>query len=401
MGANFDRIMERRGTDSLKWDGCREIFGTDELLPMWVADSDWRAPQVAIDAIIERAKHGIFGYTLPGNELDRAVVNWVKRRYGWEIEQEWLVYTSGVVPAINVAIKGFTRPGDGVIIQSPVYYPFFSAIERNGTCLVNNQLIYNGKRYLMDFKDLEEKLSTNQLNKKDESRIKLIILCSPHNPVGRVWEKEELIHLGKICGKYGVLVVSDEIHADLIFRGYRHIPFGSLSNEFAKNSITMIAPSKTFNLAGLHCSVNIIPDPDIRARFKEAMDGFVTRGNVLGFAAMKAVYSKGDEWLEEQLDYLQANLEYALDFIEKQLPGVTAVKPEGTYLLWMDFSGLGMEDQELNDFMIKKARVGLDAGSWFGPGGEGYMRLNLACPRRTLKQGLSRIREAVLKESKR
>lgn len=392
MQSNFDEVINRRGTDSLKWDNCQAVFGTDNLLPMWVADSDWQAPGVVMDALMQRVKHGVFGYTEPGEELHQTIVDWVKRRYGWEIKKEWLVYSSGVVPAINVAIKGFTSPGDGVIIQSPVYYPFFTAVERNQTRLENNKLIFDGERYVMDFADLEARLSrTNQ----ERNPIKLMILCSPHNPVGRVWEEEELVKLGEICLRYGVVVVSDEIHADLIYSDYQHIPLASLSRELAMNSITMIAPSKTFNLAGLHCSVNIIPDPELRETFKKAMDGFVTGGNVLGWTAMQAAYSQGEQWLEEQLHYLEENRDYALEYIEQNIPEIKAVKPEGTYLLWLDFGQLGMGDKELQDFMVNKARVGLNPGVWFGPGGEGHMRLNLACPRVMLEEGLRRIEKAL------
>lgn len=394
MKFNFDREVDRRGTDSAKWDHYQDVFGSSDLLPMWVADSDWPAPPAVIKAIKDRTEHGIFGYTWPGDELNQVVVDWVKRRYNWDIKPEWLVYTSGIVPALNIAVRSFINIGDEVIIQPPVYYPFYTAISNNGAQIVNNKLIYDGNKYSIDFDDLENKFKDDNLTHKT-SRAKMMILCSPHNPVGRVWSREELEQIGEICLNNNAIVVSDEIHADLIFKGNKHISFGSISRKFAWNSITMIAPSKTFNLAGLHSSVIIIPNPELRKLFIQTKSGLVTDGNVLGFTAMKTAYSECDDWLEEQLEYLQLNMEYAIKYISDNIPEVKVVKPEGTYLLWMDFSKLGMNPAQLDRFMVEKARVGLDAGTWFGPGGEGFMRLNLATPRTILKEGLSRIVKAV------
>lgn len=394
MSCNFDRVLDRRGTDSLKWDSCGEVFGKDDLLPMWVADSDWPAPQAVVEALKKRIEHGVFGYTRPGKEMDNIVVDWVKRRYNWTIKPEWITYTSGVVPAVNVAIKALTRPGDEVILQSPVYYPFFDAIKNNGAQILNNQLLFNGSKYQIDFNDLEEKLADDPVMKR-ESRAKILLFCSPHNPVGRVWSKEELQHLAELCLGKEIVIISDEIHADLIFPGNKHIPVASLSEDIAANTMTMIAPSKTFNLAGLHTSVVIIPDSSLRRSFEEARTGLVGRGNVLGFEAMKAAYSSCDDWLEDQMVYLEESLKYTISFINNNLSGIKVVEPEGTYLLWLDFRDLGMDPAELNNFMINRARIALDAGTWFGPGGEGFMRLNLACPRSLLKDGLHRIKRAL------
>lgn len=409
----FDKIIDRRDTNSIKWDSCQRVFGSDDLLPMWVADSDWKAPQVVIEAIRDRVNHGVFGYTEPGEELNKAVVKWVKERYGWHIEAEWLVYTSGVVPAINITLQTMTGPGGNVVIQPPVYYPFFSAVKKSGANLIENQLVLEGNQYKIDFEDLEEKLAEVSKLKKEmgnrdnsvceddikdtnqENSNNILILCSPHNPVGRVWSKEELNRLGELCLKYNFLVISDEIHADLVYTGYNHIPIASISDRITQNTITMIAPSKTFNLAGLGAAVTIIPDKKMRESFVKTMRGLVPSGNVIGYTAMEATYSKGEEWLEGQLKYLKENRNYLIQFIGKYIPGIKVIKPEGTYLVWLDCRGLEFSNKDLERFMIEKAKVGLNAGTWFGSGGEGFMRLNIACPRSVLKEGLTRIKDAV------
>lgn len=412
----FDVIVDRRGTNSVKWDDYHKVFGRDDLLPMWVADSDWPAPEVVIKAIKERVNHGVFGYTEPGDELNKVVIDWVKRRYNWEIKPEWLVYISGVVPAINVALKSFTRPGGNVIVQPPVYYPFFTAVKKSGAKLIENPLVLKEHQYEMDFSDLEDKL-VNISNKQfiEENHVQtennligrdkvskgkpanMIVLCSPHNPVGRVWSKEELQKLADLCLKYNILIISDEIHGDLVYSDNLQVPLASISEEIAMNTITMIAPSKTFNLAGLGSAVTIIPNKKMRKQFLKTMEGFVVSGNAIGFTAMKAAYSQGDEWLGEQLDYLEENRDYAVKYIDKNIPGLKAIKPEGTYLLWLDCRGLGFGKKELEKFMVEKAKIGLDAGAWFGSGGEGFMRLNMASSRRLLEDGLERIKKAVSK----
>ncbi len=421
MENKFDKIIDRRNTNSLKWDSCKRFFGSDDLLPMWVADSDWAAPQVVIEAIKARVGHGVFGYSEPGEGLNTVVVKWIKRRYGWNIKAEWLVYISGVVPAINVALKVFTGSGGNVVLQPPVYYPFFSAVRNSGANLIENQLRYDQDqyKYKMDFNDLEEKLSNivitnsekpkhinqdinnnndidnNKFNKNNNIPSNILILCSPHNPIGRVWSKNELSRLADICLQYNYTIVSDEIHSDLIYTGNRHIPMASISDEIAQNTITMIAPSKTFNLAGLNAAVTIIPNSEMRRAFIKNMGGFVSSGNIIGYTAMKAAYSQGDNWLESQLKYLEENRDYVLEYINKNIPGIEVIKPEGTYLIWLDCRGLSLSNKGLEEFMVDKARVGLDVGTWFGSGGEGFMRINIACPRKLLEDGLSRIRTAV------
>ena len=389
MNINFDQYINRCGTNSVKWDQCKKMFGTEDVLPMWVADSDWPAPDVALRAIEERINHGILGYSSPGEELNNAVVNWVKKQYNWEIKKEWLVYTSGVVPAINVALRSNVKEGEGVVLQPPVYYPFFSAVKDNGYLQIDNQLIEVNNSYQMDFKGLKNSITSFT------EPIGALILCNPHNPVGRVWKKQELMELGKICLEKEILIISDEIHADLIYNGYKHIPIASLSEELSYNTITMIAPSKTFNVAGLHSSVTIIPDPCLRHSFKKTMSGFVGSGNLFGFVVMEAVYSKGEKWLLEQIKYLEGNRDFAIEYIRKEIPLIKVFQPEGTYLLWLDCRGIGIPPSKINNFMIEEAKVGLDDGSWFGSGGKGFMRLNFACPREILRKGLERISRAV------
>ncbi len=422
----FDELVDRRNTNSLKWDACNRVFACDDLLPMWVADSDWRAPDVVIEAIKKRVEHGVFGYTEPGEELNEAVVKWVKKRYGWEIKTDWLVYISGVVPAINVALKTFTGPGGNVVLQPPVYYPFFSSVKNSGASLIENQLLQDKIQYKMDLRGLEESLANNidnfsnddDLGSRDDGNIdssskknykksigenqymqnnpaNMMILCSPHNPVGRVWDEKELRQLADICLKQNYIIISDEIHSDLIYTGNKHVPMASISDDIAQNTITMIAPSKTFNLAGLNGAVTIIPNSEMRRSFSKTMNGFVSNGNIIGYTAMKAAYSQGDEWLEQQLKYLEENRDYTVKYIDRYIPGIKAIKPEGTYLIWLDCRGLGFNNKELEEFMVKKAKVGLDVGTWFGSGGEGFMRINIACPSSLLEDGLNRIRIAV------
>ncbi len=395
MNCDFDRVIHRRGTNSAKWDYCEKVFGRDDILPMWVADSDWTTAKPIIEAIKKRAEHGIFGYTKQGKECDEIVIKWLKRRFDWEIKPEWIIYTNGVIPSISVAIRAFTQPGDQVIVQPPVYYPFFPTITNSGTQIVNNQLAFEKKSYSMDFADLEGKFKPGDDYASRPPRVKILLLCSPHNPVARVWSKEELLKLGEICLENNTLIISDEIHADLTFEGYEHTPLASLSKELAANSITMMSPSKTFNIPGLHTSMVIISNPKIRKQFKAAKSYLLNKGGIFGLVALKTAYSKCDQWLEKQLDYLQKNMEFTLQYFKRHIPKIKVIEPEGTYLLWLDCSGLNLSPRGLEDFMINQARVGLDSGNWFGPGGECFMRLNIACPRPLLQEGLDRIRVAV------
>ena len=390
MAYNFDETIERRGTASAKWDAVKELFGSEDVLPLWVADMDFRVPEEVVEAIKETADHGIFGYTLRSDEYKQAVKDWMKNRHGWEIDGEWITQTPGVVNALNMAVLAYTEPGDSVIVQPPVYYPFMKAINNHGRQVVNNPLIDRGGRYEMDFDDLEAKI--------EDSGAKLLFLCNPQNPSGRVWTPDELKQLGDICVRHGVTVVSDEIHGDLILGDQPHTPFAGISDEFAEISVTCTAPSKTFNLAGLHTSNIIIPDEERRKAFNVQLDKFAVGGSSpIGAAATIAAYRHGEEWLENLLDYVRDNYAFLTEFTEANIPELKVYPLESTYLAWVDARALGLDNKALETFMAKEAKVGLNQGHIFGPGGEGFVRVNLACTRKTLEEALNRIKEAVKK----
>ncbi|MBD3190877.1 MAG: putative C-S lyase [Candidatus Heimdallarchaeota archaeon] len=386
---NFDEIIDRKGTKAIKWSPkfMEMLFGTGDLLPLWVADMDFRAPQVLIDKLSQRVDHGIFGYTVAGESYSQAVIDWFQRRHNWSIEKDWMIFSPGIVPAINFLIQTFTHPGDKVIIQEPVYYPFASVIRNNGRFVLNNELLLKDDHYQIDFADLKKQCET--------PRAKMLILCSPHNPVARVWTQEELTELGKICLKNDILVVSDEIHCDLIFPGHEHIPFARINEDFQQNSIICTAPSKTFNIAGLKASNIIIPNEQLRKEFAQTMANVSIRGpTIFGGLALETVYNECEAWLDSLLVYIQENFQFLKEFVEKHLPGVKVLDLEGTYLAWVDFRGLGLNAEKLDEIMKKEAKVGLDDGAMFGESGKGFQRFNLACPKAILKEALERIQEA-------
>lgn len=387
---DFNMICSRKNTDCFKWDGIHEIFGRDDIIPMWVADMDFPVAKPITEAIKKRADHPFYGYTKPGPSIVNAVVERMKQKFSWEIQPEWIVFTPGVVPAIHLAIRSLTHPGDGVVLQKPVYYPFFPAVTRSGCQIVNNNLKLVGDHYEMDYEDLEDKFAS----RKGPSSLKAMMICNPHNPVGRHWSEKELIKAGEIAIENGAKVISDEIHCEILFKG-KHIPFASISEEFQENSVVCMAPSKTFNLAGLEISTIIIPNKKLRDEFVGMQSGMVPRPNLFGYTALEAAYRSGDNWLEQVLDYLKANLNFLMDYIEK-IPGIRVIEPEGTYLVWLDCRELGMDGQELRSFMLDKAKVGMDDGFLFGDSGEGFMRMNIACPRPILQEALGRIEGAVL-----
>lgn len=388
MKYDFDRVIDRRNTGGAKWDALKEVFGTADVIPMWVADMDFAIAKPITEALRKRTEHEVYGYTQPMPSVSEAVVERLQRKYGWKVEPEWLVFTPGVVPAIFAAVKAFTKPGDSVVIQGPVYHPFWSAVTANGCCVADNELKLKKGRYEIDFEDLEAKFAC-------EKPPVMMILCHPHNPVGRVWTEKELRRMGEIVNKNNALMVSDEIHCELMFKGYRHVPYASLSAEFAQNSITCLAPSKTFNLAGLSASVIIVPDKTLRDCLCTAKMGFVPGVNAFGLAALEAAYRFGDEWLGQLLEYLQGNLDYLVKFFEEKLPEVKVIKPEGTYLVWLDFRKLGLTQKKLNELLVGKAKVGLEDGIIFGPEGKGFQRMNIACPRAVLREALERIDGAI------
>ena len=390
MKYNFDEVIDRTNHHSVKWDEMKTKFGDipNDVLPMWIADMEFRSPKPVIEAIKKAAEHGIYGYTSRPDSYYQAIIDWMERRHNWKVKKDWLAYSPGVVPALSLIIRAFCQPGDKVVVQPPVYYPFFRVIENNGCHIVNNPLKLSNKKYFMDYDDLERKI--------DDPRVKLLILCSPHNPVGRVWQKEELIILGEICLKHHIIVVSDEIHADILFKGYKHTPFASISPTFAHNSITCTAPSKTFNLAGLQTSTIIIPNKKYYRIYNNILDSLaLDENNVFGLVALEAAYKDGEEWLEQLLSYLNENLKFLMKYFKERIPKIKVIRPEGTYLVWLDCRQLGLSTKDLNNFILKKARVALDDGYWFGAEGKGFMRINIACPRSFLEEGLKRIEKAV------
>ena len=384
---NFDEYIERRHTDSLKYDFAVRRGLPEDVLPLWVADMDFRTSSYVEDAVIERTRHGIFGYTETGEEYFRSVAGWMKRRHDWDVQYSWLVKTPGVVFALAMAVKGFTNEGDPVLIQQPVYYPFSEVIEDNKRVIVSNDLVLgDDNRYHIDFEDFEKKIVDN--------KIKLFFLCSPQNPTGRVFTREELEKLGDICVKYGVIVVSDEIHNDFAFFG-EHTVFTKVKKEFEDISIVCTSVSKTFNLASMLISNIFIPNAKIRHVFKKqyAAAG-MSQLSALGITATSVAYDKGDEWYEKMIDYVKANILFVKDYVKKNIPGVSVIDGEGTYLMWLDFRGTGLSGTEIDRKIIYEAKLWLDSGKIFGKTGTGFQRINVAVPRSTVVECLERIKAA-------
>ncbi|WP_424475424.1 MalY/PatB family protein [Oceanobacillus kimchii] len=384
----FEEVFDRKQTRSVKWDMVQEVFQSNDVLPMWVADMDFKAPEEVNQALIERAKHGIYGYTAIDSDVSSAVVNWLHRRHDWSIDPSWLSYSPGVVNSLHMAVQAFTEPGDNILIQTPVYTPFYNLIKELDREIVKNPLVYENQYYTIDFHDLEKRLADG---------VKAFILCSPHNPVGRVWKKEELQKMAELCLQYDVMIFSDEIHADLVFPGQKHIPIATLSEEVADNTITCMAPSKTFNLAGLDASYVITSNKENRQKLDKAFhrQGFHNMLNTMGNTAMEAAYRHGDSWLDELVQVLEQHAHYVREMFEAHAPDLKVTHAEGTYLLWVDCSSLGLNKQELKKFMVEQARVGLNAGQDYGIEGDTFMRINIACPRATLEEGIKRIISAV------
>lgn len=383
MTYNFDEIIDRQNTACIKYDARGTIFGKADVLPMWVADMDFRTPGFVMEAIRERATHEILGYSLRTDAYFESLIQWLKRRHNWNIRKEWVAFSPGIVPAVNVAVLAYTQQNDKIIVQPPVYFPFFGAVKDHKRELVFNPLIMRNGRYQMDYDNLEQLCS-------DGAR--MLIISNPHNPAGNAWTPAELKQMADICLKYNVLMVSDEIHCDLVNRGFKHTVLASLSPEISMQTITMVAPSKTFNLAGLATASVIIENPELLEAFNKTLNTLhIGMGNVFGNVASQAAYTHGDEWLDQLIDYIDGNIQYAMDFIAVNLPQLRAIRPEATYMVWIDFSKLGLSDEELNRFVIHKAGLGLNQGIQFGPGGEGFMRMNLACPRSVVEKGMARL----------
>ena len=384
MEYDFDTVIPRRGTDSCKWDTPAQ----EDVLPMWVADMDFRTAPAVIEALQRRVAHGIFGYTKVPDAYYNAIGGWFARRHGWRIDRRWIVCTTGVVPALSAVIKALTKPGDRVIVQTPAYNCFFSSIRNNGCELSSNGLSYRDGRYTVDFEDLEAKAA--------DPKAKLLLLCNPHNPVGRVWTPEELRRMGEICLRHGVLVVADEIHCELTYDGHDYTPFASLSEEFLRHSVTCNSPSKAFNLAGMQIANIVAADEGVRRRIDRAVnDNEVCDVNPLGVAALTAAYNEGAEWLDALRAYLRENSRFLRRYFQEHLPQYAVLPLEGTYLAWIDCRAAGTGSERLAERLLDQGRLMVSPGTLYGPGGEGFIRLNIACPQRTLGEGLERLRKVL------
>lgn len=384
----FETVHNRKNTRSVKWDLVKDLFQSEDVLPMWVADMDFKAPDAVNQALIERAKHGIYGYTIVDEKVKSSIVNWISKRHHWNIKSEWLSFSPGVVTTLHMAIQALTEPDDKILIQTPVYTPFYKVIEAHNRQIVKSQLVYSENQYHINFQDLEEKMKTG---------VKAFILCNPHNPVGRVWTKDELQSIANLCEKYDVLILSDEIHCDLTFPNVEHTSIASLSEEVAVRTITCMAPSKTFNLAGLQASYAITSNNEYRKKLDQQ---FMIQGfhglNTMGNTALEAAYTYGEEWLDGLKEILQGHYHYVKEQLEKYTDLKVTIA-EGTYLVWIDCSSLKLNPKELRKFFVEKAKVGLNPGIDYGEEGAQFMRMNIACPRQTLVEGINRIIEAISK----
>ncbi len=387
MHYDFDKVINRKGTDSVKYDLSGSYFGSEKVLPMWVADMDFEVADFIREALIERLNHPIYGYTYRPQTYYNALASWTLRRNGWEIEPSTINFSPGIVPALNLCVLGLTKPGDKIVVQPPVYFPFFYSVTNHKRELLYNQLAEDYGQYRIDFDHLEEQFKKG---------VKMFFFCHPHNPVGRVWTREELVRLAELCVRYKVLVISDEVHSDLILFGSGHIPLASLGKEIADLTITTVAPSKTFNLAGLYTSAVIIPNPDLFKKYARILDVVhVAGGSLFGQVAMEAAYTHGDEWLDQLIRYLEKNYLLLKESLNNLVPEIIISPLQATYLSWLDLSFLGMNEKGLKEFMIHQAGLGLNDGPMFGPGGENHQRLNIATPSSVLKEGIERVANAV------
>ena len=385
---NFDELIDRTQTNSVKYDGRKTFFGNADLLPLWVADMDFKTPDFIVDAIKKRAEHEIFGYSFRGESYHQSIVNWLKRKHNWEIKPEWISFSPGVVAGLTMAIEALSKAGDGVIVQPPVYFPFFDSVKGSGREMILNPLRLENGRYYFDLEDLKSKITSNT---------RLLLLSNPHNPGGMAWNTEELTALAQICLDNKILIISDEIHSDLIFDGYHHTPLAGISEEIAQSCVICMAPSKTFNTAGLTTSFLIIPNKRYFVAYERVMRlPHLHMGNIFGTAALEAAFTHGDEWLAQLLRYLQDNYAALELFFQENLPEVKVMRPESTFLIWIDFSAFGLTDEVLNQKLIDGG-VGLNRGVQFGKEGSGYMRMNIGCPRSVMMEALLRIQRALLK----
>ena len=387
MTYNFDEIVDRRNTGAIKLERCKALYGSDNVLPLWVADMDFRTPDFIFEAIRKRCEHPILGYSMPPKEFYPSLITWIEEQHNWQVKRQWIGFLPGIVPGLSFAVQSLTNEGDEIIVQPPVYYPFFHVVQNNKRVLVNNPLKTINGKFEMDFEDLESKITSNT---------KLFILCNPHNPGGRVWSAETLRQLAEICSRHNIIVVSDEIHADMVLKGHKHTPFATVSEDAAQISLTFMAPSKTFNMPGLISSSYIIPNPELHTRFVDFMEASeLTGGNIFAYAATVAAYEKGEEWRKQMLAYVQENIDFIVDFLKTNIPQIKPMIPEASFLIWLDCKELGMETDDLFDFFAQKAGLGLNKGTTFGQGGEYHLRLNVASSRLILKKAMKQLSKAV------
>ncbi len=392
MKYNFDEIVDREHTNAIKYDYRKRLFGKSDVIPFWVADMDFKTPDFIIEALKNRLGHELIGYTSVPEDLKKVIIEWLSFYHQWEVHSDWITINPGVVPTLAFCVLAYTRPGDQIIVQPPIYFPFYYVIENNGRKIVHNPLYLQNGRYCMDFKDLKGKIN---------SRTKMIMLCNPHNPGGSVWKKEELTQLVKICHDHNILIVSDEIHSDLILDDHKHVPVASLDPDTANRTITCLSSSKTFNSAGLAVSYTVISNPGLRSDLSNILSDFhLSYGNTAGLVALDAAYRHGKTWLREMLHYLEGNINWLEKFLETELPMIKMIKPEGTYLVWLDFRELGLSQQELKRLLVYRAGIGMSDGTLFGPGGEGFQRMNLACPRSLIMKGMEQLKQALNGEEK-
>jgi len=385
---NFQQVYNRKDTNSVKWDNLSEVFKADDIIPLWIADMDFKAPNEVNDAIIRRAKHGIYGYTMVNDKTKKLILNWLKNRHQWHVSKDVITFSPNVIMGLHHAIQSFTEQEDKIMIQTPVYTPFFNIIKNNKRHMIENPLIYENHTYKIDFNLFEEQLKQG---------VKAFIMCSPHNPVGRVWKKSELTKIAELCVKYNVLILSDEIHADLVFEGNKHIPIASLSEEIAHQTITFMSPTKTFNLAGLQASYMIVYDKKKQSKMQQALtNSGAGMLNTMGLTALESAYEYGESWLNELMKVINHNKRVVENVIKNKLNDkLSVVASEGTYLLWIDCQQLQMDDHQLQQFMVEKAKVGLNRGISYGKDGSQFMRMNIACPTKTVEQAMEQIVSAI------
>lgn len=380
MKQNFDEIISREGTYSYKYDLRKKMFGTDDVYPMWVADTEFKAPEFILEAIQRRLNHGILGYTITDNDYYTSIINWLWKKHNWQVQKNSIKYSPGVVPSLFASVLAFTEPGDKVIIQTPVYHPFYFAVQETGRQLVKNSLILKEGRYAMDLEDLKSKI---------DKHTKLIFLCNPHNPTGNVWKKHELLELCEICLKNNIIIISDEIHSDIVYKPNVHIPVATLSEEISNNTVTLMAPSKTFNIAGINSSFMVSSNEKLLKKINFYFEGLHIGPNIFAIEATKAAYNYGEDWLDNLIKYFEKNTDTVRKFLKSELNKIDLIEPEGTFLLWLDFRKFNLKRKELNDLMVLKAKLGLSDGAIFGAEGNGFLRLNIGCPAEKLNEALN------------